>query len=314
MTPVAGTLCTLVGCLVLQVAAAQSETTAPVVSVSWNPTCDSVTDTDAYFSLHISADGLVRYDGGAQAREVGERRKNIDAAEIVKLRKATAAFMRGSSQIIAQVSDGTAARSYCIKAVRSDSRQAGTKARRATTEQVRRFSSVVTEIVGERAWVCPARVVPSDQAYALHRTAYCAGAEWNPRLDAFFREPANCSVYHSVQLYDDGTLYYYASTRQPGAIRKRVLADAYYALSPNQFERIVSLVRKFALGHSEMAVETPTGPRTVVGKNEWSDDPGELAQLQSALRTEAAIRWTEVPREEAACAGSGPSYVYLRSD
>jgi hypothetical protein len=93
-----------------------------------------------------------------------------------------------------------------------------------------------------------------------------------------------------------------------------VLADAYYALSRSQFEQLVSLVRTFALGRIEMEVETLSGPRTVVGEKEWSEDPGELAQLQSALRTEAGIKWAEVPREDAPCAGSGPSYVHLRSD
>lgn len=303
----------LLGCGVVNVAVAQPETQVPVVTVSWQPTCDGDTGAATYFSLEVFAGGLVRYHGGAQAREVGERHKRIDVAEVRNLRKAADAFTGGRRRAIARLSDTTAARSYCIEAVRGSS-ESGAAARNVTTQQGRRFSSAVTRIVGERVWVCPARLVPSDQPYALDRTAYCSGSEWEPRLDAFFREPANCAVYHSVQLYDDGTLYYYASTRQAGAIRKRMLADAYYSLSRSQFERIVSLVRTFALGRSEMEVETLTGPHTVVGEKEWSDDPGELAQLQSALGAEAGIKWAEVPREDALCAGSGPSYVHRRSD
>src|SRR5690242_9247028 len=107
---------TRAGFLVLLVIAlyAQSAEASSVLTVKWRAPCQ-VEESDSYFSIDVFADGTVRYVGGAQAKEVGERVKQVNEADLKRLLREARQFVSSRPTPAKRAETATSVDlSYCL--------------------------------------------------------------------------------------------------------------------------------------------------------------------------------------------------------
>lgn len=276
----------------------------------WLPTCD-VGESRTYFSVEVFEDGRVRYVGGPQAREQGQKTAEIHARDARRLALKVASFSRGRSSAVRQPENGMPP-DACIEVSQG---AAGNSPLRRESIETRAGGAVtddIARVVRLREWACPGRVARNNADGKI--AAVCG--RWNgaPRIGASFTDERGCPSYHEVTLYDDGSVYYSAHEfhAPPGGLPSRqVTGEAYYALSRHDLQQVDELVATFNLQQQHFDEPNPHHRRDNSAFSTFS--PEEVARFRDALAQATGARWVTVDgSRNPAC--QAQAYLSMRAD
>lgn len=290
----------------------------PALTVQWLPPC-SINVSEPYFTVDVFADGTVRYVGGPQAREIGERADHISAEDARRLLKEARRFAGGSTGPLGnQSKTSTLDESYCLEVTVKDGSTTRTKRGRSDVKHSQALIKVFDQTVHEKKWVCPSRygvhpAVDED----LTNNLYCT----DPVIARLsFSDRSGCSSGHSIDFFADGTVRYFETQvhlKEQGALnRVEILNQQYKSLGPSELEQWIDLVNGFKL--------VPDPVCTGIVMNETcnednphrlfrSDDENVANELIMFLNKAVHIKWAELNREHCASPKPFASHFFIEA-
>lgn len=313
------TLCALAGCMTNPAPAQsnrpQSADAISVLSVKWLPPCQGE-EPESYFSVDVFADGTVRYIGGRQAKEVGERRKQITEAELQRLLRDARQFVSSGPAPARRAGTATSVDlSHCLDVTLRDRDGQRTGRERSDARRSRPMIRTLREIVQAEKWACPARLVGDSEPNLLNTRAFCRDAASPVIVTLTLADENTCTSFHSVYVHADGLAYYSAldgSAPRPG---HHTVFDAYVQLSPDALTRLIDEINRSRLVHPEMLADSPTkGPLHIVQPDFIGFAPEDMQRLKEKFATELGLHWFAFSGDWPGCQYRGPhSEVWLEA-
>ena len=269
------------------VLAAQEESGDLILSAKWSPPC-SMTDVQPYFGIDVLTDGTVRYFGGDEAREIGERRAQISKRQLRQLVRAMRRAESGTTVAAGRPAEDESPE-YCLEITKQ-----GNRVTRAGGEDahVQDFMAVFDELIREHHWVCPARAPKADPRRPLQSSLICGGYMQRPAVVFSLFNEGECFGFGGA-VYSD--LIYYSNARRivtPGAAYQPIepaSGDGYLPIEPAQFKAIVDAARTFPLSKSGIEEPNPRPDQDYGTYQESLNRPSkrfqsDLQHLRSVLK------------------------------
>jgi hypothetical protein len=283
----------------------------PTVTVKWLPPC-SINVSEPYFTVDVFADGAVRYMGGPQAREIGERTDHISAEDTRRLLKEARRFVSGNTGPLGNQSKRVVDESYCLNVTVHEGATRHTKRGRSDVRQSQSLIKAFDETVHEKKWVCPSRYgVSAPEAQDLGYIRYCQN---DPIARLYIADTSTCASGHDVDVFADGTIRYYAmqvianasGTARQGAI----LGEQYHTLSRSDFDKFIELANGIELVPDNCGDWSElTNQPCDTNAPDWlfrSQDRAGLERLTQFVAQAAPITWATLVPDREGCPISRP--------
>jgi hypothetical protein len=282
----------LVGCAAGNIGS--TELALPVLSVKWLPPC-STGVAEPYFSLDVFADGALRYLGGAQAREVGERRAEIGRRQVRQLLGAAADAQSRSTEppSPSRASERVA---YCVEVAQGGEsnllfRGGGDEA------WMQPFIGTIENTVDEKRWVCPERYPREEWAHVLYQSRYCGGYVARAAL-TFSIDESRCTSL-AGRVYEG--LIYYKRLYKSDSGTFVVADEGYRNAGGAEFAELIEAARRSDLAKS--GIEEPN-PR--VDQDYFGGTSADLSRLKEILTRLLGFE-TMTPLSPSGCVSAGVS-------
>lgn len=291
-------------------AGAPTRSEQPVVAkVQWLPAC-SLNVSDPYFSVEVSTDGAVKYLGGPQAREIGERVERVQPESALRVVTEALHFVNGPGGPTKKIPDGrNIDESYCLAVSVQGAGGNRTQRGRSDSKHTQALIRAFEEVVHERKWVCPDRYGLGTSIELRLGLAYCTEL---PVLNLYVSDYSTCASGHSVNVYADGTVNYFVNrvdiqptSAKRAETRKSVIEDhQYYVLTQQELAQIFNLVNGFHLegdrgcSNAVLGLECTEATPVAVYR---SEDATELTALKRRFQEVLPIRWAELASDRNQC-------------
>jgi hypothetical protein len=314
LTPIVGTLVILlavVGCASTTNRPAQQDPMA--VTIRWLPGC-SAGNEQAFFTLVLEPNGSAHFVGIHQTRILGRIEVLVDAARATAIRQAAKTAVRKADTQAAEMDPFASPRSeLCMDVTQGDSSTAAGERMTVRSKVGKHLLDEIVRAVPLRRWVCPSR--RADEYPRIRNRDVCED-QYNvlPALMASYRDPAACGGFHSIDVYDDGTMYYFATVAGMGG-KHRTVAEQYIEISPAELHELYRLVATFDFKHSRFpnsATEDEAKQRHL------TNDPSSLQRFKAAVTAEGRIQFVTISEVSQSCSPAWeramkyPANLYVR--
>ena len=298
-------------------AAGQTTSSSEIPSaliVKWLPAC-SGKDVEPYFSLDVFDDGTVRYEGGPQARERGERQAHLEPQALKALLDSAKRVESGASRSAYQKSKEDAPQ-YCLEIVRREKGRTHTTRAVASQMRVRNLIAVLDEVITANHWVCPARVSPEVAPdHALKRSMICNDGK-DLAIDFGETDALGCMT-HQIEIYKDAVHYYVLKLRVRNGqigLPHTLVAEEFRAITGPEFDRLLNMVRGLNL-HQEDMLEMSAAPAEVEhsgNRNHYfTSDKTDVERVKDVVQQITMLNWVELPSGAQRCSAFGGSATLL---
>lgn len=309
-------------------AGGSNHVSVPALSIQWLPPCQTKL-SGPYFTVDLFANGKVQYQGSIFVKESGIRSKTIAAVDArLLIDAASDLYLIGSRELQTRMSGLPGSdfdESYCLSVNLVETHPSSSIRARSDAKSPQVLIRKLEQIVHVSNWICPQRQY-LERSIQMRPGVNC---KERPIVNLYIKDKGTCRSGHEVEVYADGTIYYYGEYRPirgtEDGRNEVVLDDRYYSLSPDSLKAILTLIRGFHLEKESGNFESAQGnDSTDVEKS--VDDQGryitnrvdEIEQLRLALIELAGVRWLQFKQEVAnpnRCAeGSAASRISLRHD
>ncbi len=260
-----------------------------------------------FFRVSIPESGQLTYSGMQLTRQLGTKNVVATASQVEAISSAAKLFLAGGSRRGIRAEPGLETDDYCVEV-----REVGggrTKVVRSMFLYDRRpeIVTLIDAVLLENRLVCPGRTYIKK----LKLSTYCHDYP-RPLMALVVWEAGTCSSYHTVDVYEDGTVYYNAQhfPEAEGRAGRSVLGESYYQLPPRDVDALVTMVRGFSTHEENELSHRLVTPRYM------GTDPAQRSLLERELRARAGISWAEIPPDRVPCRRAAPSgsELYLRRD
>lgn len=211
-------LCTALLLMGTQYATAQATNRAAAVKIEWRNRCQEP-DSQAFFSVTVSAQGEVQYQGLKDVRQLGPRRATIARAQA----KAILARAREmAADVGSRAPDPQQAGGECLRIQMQSVDDAAVEISSAA-ESAKALDALLKQSIRIQDWICPARKsVPM-------RNVNCG----EPVVSYTLTEKHACLQPHVTDIYVDGSAHYYVVQSEP--------PDLYSRIAPSQITALAQL-------------------------------------------------------------------------
>lgn len=288
-----------------------SSAIAPAMTVKWLPAC-SGKDAEPFFSLDVFDDGTVRYEGGQQTRERGERRTHLEPQALKALVDSAKRAESGSSRSAYRKSKEDAPQ-YCLEVVRREKGRTHSTRAVASQMRVRNLVAALDEVVTANHWVCPARVSPEVAPdHALKRAMICNDGK-DLAIDFGETDALGCMT-HQIEIYKDAVHYYVLKLRVRNGkigLPHTLVTEEFRAITGPEFDRLLNMVRGLNLHQEEMSAG-PTEVELSGNRNHYfTSDKTDVQRVKDIVQQIAMLNWFELPSGAQRCSAFGGSATLL---
>ena len=247
------------------------------LSLSWR-SCRSP-EQPPFFDLHFLRDGTVRYIGNSDVREKGEHVARVNLEQIRRLAEsATQALQASGSGHAPKVQRTKPTPNYCLTLMVGDGNSTLSGTLTPADPSARKLERLVQRTVDLRSWVCPTR------GRDLADSAKCD----LPTVSFGYAERENCGYSHSVNLYADGRVHYFAWGLAD--------SDRYYEIDRAVVNRLYKIGSNYTGDLRLTGLPVDPDHRTLMGADMLIEYKQTLAQL-------AKVPWHALP-ERSDCSGT----------
>jgi hypothetical protein len=273
----------------------------PALTVNWLPPCNEK-NTEPYFWVDVFTDGRVRYVGGTQVREQGERQ--IQDAEAARtLIDVTRRARLGSKKSVYKKTDNNAP-DYCLEIVGREGRRNRSFRAAAVQRRMQDVISAFGKLLDANHWVCPVRasVDPDARPTPMIRTGICEESK-----DLAIRlgkvDELTCTG-HQIDIYRDVVHYYVVRpTNRQGNLGapSTFVTEDFYPLSESDFQRILAIARRMTVLRTEV-LEPGTGKASDEDDDEdesyLSRSQTDFDGVKQAVQSATKLEWYAQPSSQ----------------
>ena len=264
----------------------------PEFTVKWLPPC-STNIGDPYFSVEVFDDGRVRYVGGEEARERGERQLELSREQAQALINSAREMRYGSKKATAQMPDRPLPE-YCLEV--SEHKKGKTIVTKAPgiEKRMQPVINAVGALVEKNKWVCPSRGTVRIGPNKLGSIGFC-GHEENVSVVGMTTYDKSSCIMNSIEVYRD-VIHYTAKSflGEAGVSRNLVslLTDEYYVINEGKFTQILNTAKTLV---------DPLDPEQQYIGDYGSSKPEAVLLLKQAIDKVVSIKLAELPEGTPVC-------------
>lgn len=240
------------GCAAQSEVKAEAVSQLPLLTVKWLPPC-TTDGAEPFFSVDVFENGTVRYVGGSQVREIGERKTRISQQGVRRLMQAARQTSNSSTRVLRQSADDERPL-YCLEI---DTRLGrNTRTVKASSDE-RRMQGVIKafgKLIADNKWVCPARSRLPSTKVSFDGYRFCGGYMAREAITFNLVDRSTCFGLRG-RVYED--VIYYSRLQESAGKILLLPGDGDLDLSINhaEFTKLIDATRRFQL--AKVGIEEP---------------------------------------------------------
>ena len=165
-------------------------------------------------------------------------------------------------------------------------------------------------------WACPTR--SADQYPYIAFVHFCGKWQKDVAIRGNWPSAAGCGSYHGIDIFDDGTVYFYSMIAAAGAMTAADLTEEeFLTIPPSDVRRLVSELNAFGLRNDYIQesgpASSPSSSTSVVRYETLNTE--DLLRFGESVRAVTGWKFAmPAAKDYSRCNSRGPAGVSLRPD